>query len=283
MKSGDGQADAGSVKVEWWRAGSAEWPTEAARARWERVKVGYAADLKFYRKMCPGFLLVDASYYWRDWFVEGQGVALAMAIRPEARVQECGGRRLEALMNELHAWDIESKIGGVSLARFLPEIPEGANEVEAECVWEEARVMFEGICKLSFGVHHGAVQGCIWGLEKGREEVCATKERAGEIGRQAALAVLGELPPGLLRGGRQSGAGKGRGKNYPPAVKAAALKFVEEVYGGDLRGVGMDKAYTRFLASPYCKSEIRKYFGNVAAFEKVLEAARRQGDLPSGD
>lgn len=204
------------VKIPWWKAGTGEWPTEAARERWERVAVEQSQQLEFCRGWCADSALVEPFFYWRDWYADAEGLAVSFLLFQGGRRREACRRERKNLMDELGAWDVCAQLGPLSLDMFLPTLPgvrrfeelgEWVGGVEEWNAWAEARVRFEGICKLSFGLGYGAVHGCIIGLDEGAKAVRRTRDEAIEIGQKAATACVEKVlsaMPGLGRCGLQS-------------------------------------------------------------------------------
>ena len=191
--------EAGQVKIPWWKAGTGEWPSEAARVRGERVAVEYTAFMALYREMCPGCALVEPFPYWRDWFAEARTVALALALAPVSPTpeedREHWSARRRALMDELLAWDIEEGFyGRLSLNGILPELPKDADSYwDAAMLWVNACVDFEGMFMEAFGLWQGL-------LEVGKEERGGQMPSAEEIAEKTA-AFFAVRFPGLGRGG----------------------------------------------------------------------------------
>ena len=67
---------------------------------------------------------------------------------------------------------------------------------------------------------------------------------------------------------------KTRGKSIPLEVKKAIADFVEEEYGGDLRGVGYVKAYDDLCFSPHFTPKVSQYVKNPQSLRRMVEAAR---------
>jgi len=261
--------EAGQVKIPWWKAGTGEWPTEAARLRWERVAVEMADELNYYRAACPGCELVEAYHYWQDYFAN-VFVALRLSL-----LKGTPGR-LGELAGELAGWDIESSWRGLLPLKSLMEKPRegGVGAWEAVENWVEAWVNFEGLCKLVFGFWKGVVDSeNVRQQESGKgggKDAVSAPEWFDDAMQANLRRFFEENPTAAKVTGKN-----GRGKAIPPEVKTSVLDFVESEYAGDLRGDGWKVAYDALMEWRGCTPLVRQWVGSPRAMRRIVEAARK--------